>query len=82
MSAYGESFAAWRISFAHARPMPAISSLVAEQRVQPPRLAADDLAELVGVEPERLRPEVAELGLRLLRRVAARRPPASSSRSR
>ena len=33
-------------------------ALVAEQRVQPARLAAQDLAELVGVEAERLRAEV------------------------
>ena len=39
-SANGESRAWWRISFAHARPMPGDHALVAEQRVQPARLAA------------------------------------------
>ena len=38
-SAYGESFAAWRISFAHARPMPAITCWLRSSGVQPARLA-------------------------------------------
>ena len=63
----GESFAAWRISFAHARPMPAIDALVAEERVEPARLAAHDLAELRGVEAERFGAEMLELRVRLLR---------------
>src|SRR5213595_1088540 len=42
--------------------------LVAQQRVQPPRLAVDDLAEPLRPEPERLRAEMRELCFRRLRR--------------
>ena len=42
-------------------------ALVAKQRVQPPRLAVDDLAQPLRPEPERLRAEVRELGLGRLR---------------
>src|SRR5438093_2359748 len=42
-------------------------ALIAEQCVQPPRLAAEDLAELRRVEAKRLRAEVAKLLLDLLR---------------
>src|SRR5262249_56931579 len=40
--------------------------LVAQQRVQPPRLAVDDLAEPFRLKPERLRAEVRKLGFRRL----------------
>src|SRR4029077_18597804 len=40
----------------------------AQQRVEPPRLAADDLAEPLMPDPARLRAEVRELGLGRLRR--------------
>ena len=43
--------------------MPAMRALVAEQRMQAPRLAAQDLAEPLGAEAERLRPEVRQLRL-------------------
>ena len=38
-------------------------ALVAQERVQPARFAGEDLAEPLRAEPERLRPEVRELGL-------------------
>jgi hypothetical protein len=41
-------------------------ALVAKERMQPPRLAVDDLPEPLRPKPERLGPEVGELGLRRL----------------
>ena len=43
--------------------------LVAEEGVQPPVVACEDLAQLVRAEPERLRPDVSQLGLSLFRRL-------------
>ena len=42
-------------------------ALVAQERVQPPVVAGEDLAQPLDAEPERLRAEVRQLGLRLLR---------------
>ena len=43
--------------------------LIAKERVQPAVVAGEDLTELVRAEPERLRPDVRQLGLGLLRRL-------------
>ena len=45
---------------------PGERALVAEQRVQPPVVAGEDLAQPLGAEPERLGPDVGELRLGLL----------------
>ena len=44
---------------------PGERALVAEERVQAPVVAGEDLAQPLDAEPERLGPEMRELGLRL-----------------
>ena len=63
-----------RISFAQARPIPETIALVAQERVQPPRLGRQDLAEPLCAEAERLRAEVLEL---LLGRFGREQPDAA-----
>ena len=48
---------------------PGERTLVAQQRVEPAIVAGEDLPELLDAEPERLRPEMGELGLGLSRRL-------------
>jgi hypothetical protein len=50
-------------------PDPGERPLVAQERVQPPVVRGQDPAQLLHAEPEGLRAEMGELGLRLLRRL-------------
>ena len=68
-------------------PDPGERPLVAQERVQPPVVAGQDLAQLLGSQPDRLGAQVRELGLGLLRRLepdagALLRVPPRSARAR